>query len=148
MPPFARLVLASVRGHYLCSWRYGRDTERVVQEALDRERLTADEWRQWQVRRLAKILQSAATHVPHRLLGCAGATRERRSNGGLEQLLGTQLRARLDEVRVLFEPLDHLPRGRDGEFRTVVCNLPQAVLVGLGATHTHASAAVETGSTN
>lgn len=54
-----------MRGMYLRSWRYGRDTDALVEEALDRERWSEDRWRAWRDERLAFVLHRAATRVPY-----------------------------------------------------------------------------------
>lgn len=65
LPASLRSAAASLRGFYLRSWRYGADTERLVGEALERERWSEAQWRQWQQERLAFVLQRAATQVPY-----------------------------------------------------------------------------------
>ena len=65
LPARLRSVAASLRGYYLRRWRYGPDTEGLVEEALQREHWTAEQWRCWQADRLAHILHRAATHVPY-----------------------------------------------------------------------------------
>lgn len=62
--PF-RSVAASLRGLYLRSWRYGPETDRLVEEALERETWTPDRWKTWQEERLAFVLHRAATQVPY-----------------------------------------------------------------------------------
>jgi hypothetical protein len=37
LPAPLRSIAASLRGLYLSYWRYGSETERLVEEALDRE---------------------------------------------------------------------------------------------------------------
>ena len=65
LPGPARAVAASLRGLYLRSWRYGPETERLVEEALERERWSATAWRTWREERLAYVLHRAATRVPY-----------------------------------------------------------------------------------
>ena len=65
IPGGARSVAASLRGLYLRSWRYGSDTERLVEQALERERWSAETWQRWQEERLAYVLERAATQVPY-----------------------------------------------------------------------------------
>lgn len=60
-----RVLAASTRGYYLRWWRYGPETERLVQEALERESWPAERWQAWQEERLAYVLQRAATKVPY-----------------------------------------------------------------------------------
>ncbi|MEP7338511.1 MAG: hypothetical protein ABI977_12305 [Acidobacteriota bacterium] len=65
LPLPARSLMASARGWHLQSWRYGRETERLVAEALERESWSPDQWRKWQEERLAFVLHRAATRVPY-----------------------------------------------------------------------------------
>lgn len=65
LPPPARNLAATLRGYYLRSWRYGPETERLVEEALERERWSAEQWQRWQEERLAYVLHRAATQVPY-----------------------------------------------------------------------------------
>lgn len=64
LPPRARSAVASARGIYLRHWRYGPETERLVAEALERERWPAGRWQEWSEARLALLLERAATRVP------------------------------------------------------------------------------------
>lgn len=65
LPPPARNLAASLRGYYLRSWRCGPETERLVEEALEREHWSAEQWKRWQEERLAYVLHRAATQVPY-----------------------------------------------------------------------------------
>lgn len=65
MPQSIRSLVASVRGLYLRSWRYGPETERLAEEAINRERWSPEQWRAWQEDRLAYVLHRAATRVPY-----------------------------------------------------------------------------------
>lgn len=65
MPAWMRDVAASVRGWQLERWRYGAETERLVEEALERESWTAERWKAWQEERLARLLDRAARQVPY-----------------------------------------------------------------------------------
>src|ERR1043166_9489924 len=64
LPAPLRSVAASLRGLYLRNWRYGSETERLVEEALDRENWTPDQWKGWHEERLAHVLHRAAARVP------------------------------------------------------------------------------------
>jgi len=64
LPTPARSAAASLRGHYLNRWRYGSETELLVQAALDRESWSETEWTRWRADRLAYVLERAATRVP------------------------------------------------------------------------------------
>ncbi len=65
LPPALRSVAASWHGWRLRRWRYGSETDRLVEEALERERWSAERWRNWQQERLAYVLHRAATRVPY-----------------------------------------------------------------------------------
>src|SRR5439155_475490 len=65
LPAPARSVAATLHGWYLRWWRYGPDAERLVAEARERERYSAERWRVWREERLAYLLHRAATRVPY-----------------------------------------------------------------------------------
>ena len=65
LPGGARSVVASLRGLHLRSWRYGAETEALVEAAVERESWSADTWLRWQETRLARVLERAATRVPY-----------------------------------------------------------------------------------
>lgn len=65
LPPFSRDIAATARGHYLRWWRYGPETEWLVEEALERDRWSSTQWNNWQQERLAYVLHRAATQVPY-----------------------------------------------------------------------------------
>lgn len=65
LPSGTRSVAASLRGLYLRAWRYGPETDRLVAEALDRERWPPERWMAYQQERLAFVLHRAATQVPY-----------------------------------------------------------------------------------
>ncbi|WP_322506763.1 hypothetical protein [Anaerolinea sp.] len=65
LPYPLRVIAASARGAYLRWWRYGPETERLVEEALERETWSAGRWKAWQEERLAWMLHHAATQVPY-----------------------------------------------------------------------------------
>ena len=65
LPAPLRSVAASLRGFYLHSWRYGAETDRLVEEALDREYSSASKWKFWHEERLGYVLHRAATKVPY-----------------------------------------------------------------------------------
>ncbi len=64
-PPLLREATASARGFYLRWWRYGPETERLVEEALGRESWSAERWKAFQEEDLAELLHIAATRVPY-----------------------------------------------------------------------------------
>lgn len=65
IPAWMRDVAASAHGWRLERWRYGPETERLVEEALERESWTADQWKAWQEERLARLLDRAARQAPY-----------------------------------------------------------------------------------
>lgn len=65
MPPFMRNWVASLRGYQLRSWRYGPETEQLVEEALERDRWSTEQWKTYQENRLQYVLHRAATQVPY-----------------------------------------------------------------------------------
>ena len=65
LPTPLRSVAASLRGLYLSYWRYGFETERLIEEALDRESWTSGQWKAWHEERLAHVLHRAAMRVPY-----------------------------------------------------------------------------------
>jgi phenylacetate-CoA ligase len=65
LPVPLRTVAASWQGLRLRSWRYGPDTDRLVDEALEREGWSPQRWKRWQEERLAYVLHRAATRVPY-----------------------------------------------------------------------------------
>lgn len=65
LPYPLRVLAASAKGYYLRWWRYGRETEHLVEKALERESWSADRWKAWQEERLAQVLHRARHHVPY-----------------------------------------------------------------------------------
>jgi phenylacetate-CoA ligase len=65
LPYPLKVLTASLRGYHLRWRRYGAGTEQLVEEALARERWTAEHWQAWQGERLAMVLSRAATKVPY-----------------------------------------------------------------------------------
>lgn len=65
LPVGLRSLAVNLRGLYLERLRYGRDTERLVQEAFEREFWSAGQWQRWQAQRLAFVLKRAAATVPY-----------------------------------------------------------------------------------
>ena len=54
-----RVLVASARGYQLRWWRYGRKTEKLAEEALDREAWSYEQWKTWQEERLMFVLKSS-----------------------------------------------------------------------------------------
>src|SRR5438093_5884041 len=65
LPSFGRDLIASARGWQLKQWRYGPETGRLVEEALERERWSSSQWETWQEDRLRALLHRAAHKVPY-----------------------------------------------------------------------------------
>ena len=65
LPYPLRVLVASARGYYLRWWRYGPETERLIEEALERETWSPQQWRAWQEERLAYVLHRARHKVPY-----------------------------------------------------------------------------------
>jgi phenylacetate-CoA ligase len=65
LPAPVQSVVAGVRGRQLRTWRYGPETDVLVEEALEREHWGADRWSAWLEERLAFVLHRAATRVPY-----------------------------------------------------------------------------------
>ncbi len=65
LPYQGKVAVASARGLYLRAWRYGRSTEQLVREAMEREAWSDSDWREWQRPRVEEILRHAARRVPH-----------------------------------------------------------------------------------
>ena len=58
-------MAANARGGYLRWWRYGPETESLIQRALDREHWGRDRWKARQQEQLARLLDRAARKVPY-----------------------------------------------------------------------------------
>ena len=65
LPPWGQSLAASLRGWQLQRRRYGPETPRLVDEALDREHWSTNRIRAYQQERLAYVLDRAARFVPH-----------------------------------------------------------------------------------
>jgi phenylacetate-CoA ligase len=65
LPARARSAAATLRGWYLKRWRYGAESEQLVEEALARDAWTAAQWVTWREERIAYVLHRAATRVPY-----------------------------------------------------------------------------------
>lgn len=75
LPARSRSIAASARGYYLSWWRYGKDTERLVDEAIERDTWDRAKWSAWQSERLEFVLNRARLNVPHyNALWTAGST--------------------------------------------------------------------------
>jgi phenylacetate-CoA ligase len=65
LPPPGRSAVASAKGLYLRSQRYGAESDRLTEEALDRELWSRERWDAWQADQLGRLLHRAATRVPY-----------------------------------------------------------------------------------
>lgn len=65
LPPVLQSAAARLRGYYLRSWRYGPETDRLVEGALERDSWSEAQWARWRAERLAFVLHRAATVVPY-----------------------------------------------------------------------------------
>jgi phenylacetate-CoA ligase len=65
LPPGMRNLGAGIRGSYLRHYRYGAETDRLVEEALERENWSEQQWNEWREDRLSFVLHRAATRVPY-----------------------------------------------------------------------------------
>lgn len=65
LPGRARSTAATLRGWYLRRWRYGVESEQLIEEALARDAWTAPQWAKWREERIAYVLHRAATRVPY-----------------------------------------------------------------------------------
>ena len=64
LPYALKMAAAGVHGWRLRRWRYGPETDRLVDEASERERWSAERWAEWQHQRLHEVLTDASEHVP------------------------------------------------------------------------------------
>lgn len=65
LPGWVQSGAVSLHGFHLRSWRFGRETPRLMAEALERDHWTERQWQDWQQERLAYVLHRAATCVPY-----------------------------------------------------------------------------------
>lgn len=65
LPPFSKSVAASLRGYYLNWWRYDDQTDRLVEEVLERDYWSEKQWIDWRSDRLSFALERAAEQVPY-----------------------------------------------------------------------------------
>lgn len=109
LPPPMRSLLASLRGRQLRGWRYGPETERLVAEALERERWSPAEWQAWRDERLARVLHAAATRTPYYREQWAA----RRRNGDRASWEALENWPLLDKDAVRRDPRAFLVEGAD-----------------------------------
>ncbi len=64
-PYSLKVVAASVWGLYLNKVRYAKNVDEMVEQVLEREDWSADQWRNWQENQLSAMLFHAANKVPY-----------------------------------------------------------------------------------
>lgn len=64
-PPSLRSLMATAKGLQLLWFRYGRETDDLIQEALERESWSPEQWKNWRETILPEMLHHAATTVPY-----------------------------------------------------------------------------------
>lgn len=64
LPAPLRSAAASARGLQLARTRYGPETDRLVEDAFERDQWSTEQWQTWREERLAHILHRARTQVP------------------------------------------------------------------------------------
>ncbi len=65
IPASLRSFAASMYGYRLLRERYGKDSQRLMEEVIERDHWSAQQWQQWREQRLAEVLHRAATKVPY-----------------------------------------------------------------------------------
>ena len=65
LPPSLRSLAGSLNGLRLRHWRYGPETERLIEEANERDSWSQERWKTWQEEKLVYVLNRAATQVPY-----------------------------------------------------------------------------------
>ena len=65
LPRWMRSGAAGLHGLHLRSWRFGPETPRLMEEALERDYWTKEQWQVWQQEQLRMVLTRAATSVPY-----------------------------------------------------------------------------------
>ena len=65
LPGWARTAAATAEGVRLNWWRWGRESEDLVAQALERESWSVERWRSWQLEQLAERLDHAARRAPY-----------------------------------------------------------------------------------
>lgn len=84
LPAPSRTVAASARGFYLNWWRYGSETERLVEEALERDNWDRARWSHWQRERLQVVLERARRNVRFYQAVWANMHSSKTANVGIE----------------------------------------------------------------
>lgn len=65
LPGWARSAAATAEGVRLNWWRWAKESEDLVAEAIERESWGAERWRSWQLEQLAERLDHAARKAPY-----------------------------------------------------------------------------------
>jgi phenylacetate-CoA ligase len=97
LPPAVRSMAASLRGYRLRKLRYGSETERLVEAAIERESWTPERWKKWREERLGFLLHRAAHKVPY--YRAQWAERRRRGDRASWEVLGNWPVLTKDAVR-------------------------------------------------
>lgn len=113
MPPAVRSLAATVHGYRLRRWRYGGESERLVDEALERDGWSVGRWAAWSRDQLARTLDYAAATVPY--YRDQWATRRR--NGDRSSWDRLENWPVLDKPPVRHDPRAFLARGFPGPLR-------------------------------
>ncbi len=64
LPYPLKSLAAGIRGRQLSHWRYGPETDRLVAEAHERVRWSADQWQRWREEQVARLLYRTSKNVP------------------------------------------------------------------------------------
>jgi phenylacetate-CoA ligase len=65
LPWHAKNIAASVRGAYLRQWRYGPETQKLIEAAVEREQWSQKQWSEYKLARLRHVLERAVQRVPY-----------------------------------------------------------------------------------
>lgn len=107
LPSWARNAAASLRGFYLASWRYDKHTEKIVEDILERDRWSDEQWKSYSEERLSYLLNRAATEVPYYRRSWA----ERRKDGDRSSWEYLENWPILEKEPIRVNPLDFVADG-------------------------------------
>ncbi len=102
LPGWMRSGAVRLHGFHLRSWRFGPETPQLMEEALERDYWSHEQWQEWKRKQLAFVLERAATCVPYYRNQWA----ERRSQGDLSSWLELENWPILDKEAVRSSPRD------------------------------------------
>jgi phenylacetate-CoA ligase len=86
LPVWGQHVAVSAYGLYWNRLRFGAGYREFVDEYVARDRWTAEQWRTWQLERVADLVRVAAAHVPYYRDTWTAAQRDAAAAGDLEAL--------------------------------------------------------------